>query len=51
MMDQGFLALAEAAMLWVDDRYGRGPAWIVGIGAVSMPIGLIALAAAWYAHP
>lgn len=46
-MDGLLVGLAENVIEWVDDRFGRTAAWIVGtVGVVALTIGAVATALA-----
>ena len=50
-MDGLFGGLAEDVIEWVDDRYGRTAAWVVGIFAVlALTVGALAIAVAALAY-
>lgn len=50
-MDGLFGGLAEDVIEWVDDRFGRTAAWIVGILAVlALTVGALAVALAALAY-
>lgn len=48
MDDVIFLALAGSVVEYVDDRYGRAPAWIAAITMIVLPFAVIAGAVWWY---
>lgn len=43
MDDVGFMALAESAISYVDERWGRLFAWALALGVTVLPIGIIAI--------
>ena len=48
MDDVGFLAFAEGLINFVDERYGRLVAWIVGIIIAAVaPAAVVAIAILW----
>ncbi|MGN6817107.1 MAG: hypothetical protein ACTHJR_00370 [Sphingomonas sp.] len=49
MEDIVFIALAEEAVRYVDDKVGRPAAWLAAIALVVVPIALIVGAALWLA--
>ena len=49
MDDIWFVAVAEAVIEYVDDRYGRAAAWFAGVVMLAMPFVLLAGVAWWLA--
>ncbi len=43
MDDVGFMALAERAISYVDERWGRPFAWAVAVAVIVLPIGVVTL--------
>jgi hypothetical protein len=41
MDDVLFMALAEGAVRYVDERYGRAAAWVTAVAMVVLPIALL----------
>lgn len=42
MDDVGSMALAESAISYVEERWGRPLAWALALGVTVLPIGIIA---------
>jgi hypothetical protein len=49
MTDILFMALAEDAVRYVDERYGRAAAWVTAIAMVVLPIALLLVVIWWVA--
>ena len=47
MDDSSFLGLAEAAIGYVDERYGRAAAWFTALFVIALPILLAIGALVW----
>lgn len=43
MDDVGIIALAESAIRFVDERWGRSIAWVLALAVVALPTAIIAL--------
>lgn len=49
MDDILFLALAEDAIEYVDERFGRAAAWLVGLLMLALPVALLVVTIWWLA--
>ncbi|MES1976017.1 MAG: hypothetical protein V4472_26465 [Pseudomonadota bacterium] len=48
MDDVLFMEMADAAVRYVDEKYGRAAAWMTAVAMIALPVALIGGAVWWF---